>query len=510
MGIGYKHKGRRKSSSGAANIVNSDGLAVSDGGGHDVADVDDASSHQPQPLRRSPPRKAKAKYATIKNLKRVITRRDNAISKSKEDISLLVLNSKAAAKRGKKMKAVVKVAEHNIYMERKTSRITMKQLHEIHNRAMKEKDNEHNKELADLNKQLQEARELADDERRKAEQSEQRRIHEKAILKDKVRMERTRRSDALTLLKGEINKILKDAQENVTKDRAGMDAILAHQNSMAQKRIDAIINMSDREINVLKLDLAQKVTDEEALACELSEMQTACNEARKGKRKAEAAASAAKLASVRKSTRLANETESRKKAEDEATELGKKLAAIARDNGSSGNMPILSHMQKRQLKKVRANADNGKPGGGMVYPQWVMTTICELLTCGAAPSAIGKILKATYRVFYDEVPEDIPSINYIRRGRSVLAVFNETMSAMKLAIAESWDQLCTDATTRRQIPFTALIIGLLGDDSLEQVIVSSCILTDDETADAQAEGIIKKVRLYGSVRLSFLPFVFQT
>ena len=120
-------------------------------------------------------------------------------------------------------------------------------------------------------------------------------------------------------------------------------------------------------------------------------------------------------------------------------------------------------LQKRQLKKVRANAGNGKPGGGMVYPQWVMTTICELLTCGATPSAIGKILKATYRVFYDEVPEDIPSINYIRRGRSVLAVFNETMSAMKLAIAESWDQLCTDATTRRQIPFTALIIGLLGD-----------------------------------------------
>jgi hypothetical protein len=151
-------------------------------------------------------------------------------------------------------------------------------------------------------------------------------------------------------------------------------------------------------------------------------------------------------------------------------------------------------MQKQQLKKVHANANNGKPGGGMVYPQWVMATICELLTCGASPSAIGKILKAMYVVFYDEVPNDIPSINYIRRGRLVLSVFNETMSAMKLAIAESWDQLCTSATTHRQIPFTALIIGLLGDDSLDQVIVLSCIFTDDKTADAQAEGIIKTVR----------------
>lgn len=77
----------------------------------------------------------------------------------------------------------------------------------------------------------------------------------------------------------------------------------------------------------------------------------------------------------------------------------------------------------------------------------------------------------------------------------VLSVFNDTMSAMKLAIAESWDQLCTDATTRRQIPFTALIIGLLRDDSLKQVIVLSCILTDDESAVTQAKGIIDKVRL---------------
>ena len=506
MGIGYKHKGRRKSSSGAANIATSDGLAVGDGSGGRVADGEDDSAHQPLPLRRSPPRKAKD---VIKNLKRVVVRRDNRISKSKEDISLLVQNSKAAANRGKKMKAVVKSAEHNAYVERKTSRTTMKQLQEIHNRAMKEKDNKHNKEMLELKKQIEEARELVAEERRKAEQSEQARIDDRAKLKAEVRSERLMRSEALTRLKKEMNEILEAAQEASANDQAGMDAVLAHQKSVAQKRIDAIFAMSEREASVLQSQLAQKLSDEEALARELSEMRKSRNEARTGKRKAEAAATTAKSASVRKSSRLAVETESRKKAEDEATELGKKLAVVSREGDTSATIQILSHKQKRQLKKVRANAGNGKPGGGMVYPQWVMTTICELLACGAAPSAIGKILKATYRVFYDEVPEDIPSINYIRRGRSVLAVFNETMSAMKLAIAESWDQLCTDATTRRQIPFTALIIGLLGDDSLEQVIVSSCILTDDETADAQAEGIIKKVRLCGSVRLAFLSICFS-
>ena len=60
MGIGYIRKGSRRSSSGVADIVTSDGLAVLGDGGGGVADEDDASSHQPPPLRRSPPRKARA------------------------------------------------------------------------------------------------------------------------------------------------------------------------------------------------------------------------------------------------------------------------------------------------------------------------------------------------------------------------------------------------------------------------------------------------------------------
>ncbi len=61
----------------------------------------------------------------------------------------------------------------------------------------------------------------------------------------------------------------------------------------------------------------------------------------------------------------------------------------------------------------------------------------------------------------------------------------------------TWDQLCIDAKTRRQIPFTALIIGLVGDDGLYQVVMSSGILTDDETEATQAEGIVAKVRPSG-------------
>ena len=501
IGIGRIRKAGRKGPLGAADM-DMVLVAVSDGdGGLADDDADDASLPEQQLLRHSPPRKAKANPVyVIKSLKRAGSRKDIKISKSKAKVTALIKKGKTAAITGKKMQILTKNAAHDIYIERKTSRAICKRLTEHHNLEIKELKNRHADEVAELKKQIEEARELAEEGRRKAEQSEQQRIEEKATLKAEVRSERTRRSEALTRLKDEMNEILESAHEEFANDRAGMDAILAHQKCVAQNRIDTILAMSEREVNVLRSELAQKVGDELVLVTELSEMQSKCNEVRKEKRKVVAQLTAVKTTSRRKSSRLATERESRKAAEDEATELGKKLAAMSKDVDASESIPILTHMQKRQLKKVRANAENGKPGGGMVYPQWVMATICELLTCGASPSVIGKILKATYRVFYDEVPNDIPSINFIRGGRSVLAVFNETMSAMKLAIAESWDQLCTDATTRRQIPFTALIIGLLGDDSLDQVIVSSCILTDDETADAQAEGIIKKVRLYRSVR----------
>ena len=73
----------------------------------------------------------------------------------------------------------------------------------------------------------------------------------------------------------------------------------------------------------------------------------------------------------------------------------------------------------------------------------------------------------------------------------------ETVAAMKLGSADSWKQLWTDATTRRQIPFTALIIGLLAnEEDIDPVIVSSCIFMDDERSETQADGIVNKVSLF--------------
>ena len=63
-----------------------------------------------------------------------------------------------------------------------------------------------------------------------------------------------------------------------------------------------------------------------------------------------------------------------------------------------------------------------------------------------------------------------------------------------MARAATWDQLWTNATTWRQIPFTAVIIGLIGDDdTIDPVVVSSCIFMENEKSDTGATGIVTKV-----------------
>jgi hypothetical protein len=99
-----------------------------------------------------------------------------------------------------------------------------------------------------------------------------------------------------------------------------------------------------------------------------------------------------------------------------------------------------------------------------------------------------------YETLYGEKPDELPSVNFVRGCRVVVQVIGETVTAIKLGEAETRKQLWTDATTRRQIPFTALIIGILGDENdIDPVVVSSCIFMEDERAETQADGIMDKV-----------------
>ena len=124
----------------------------------------------------------------------------------------------------------------------------------------------------------------------------------------------------------------------------------------------------------------------------------------------------------------------------------------------------------------------------------VVLLCCELLVAGVPPSAIPKSIMTIYNCLYGENPRQVPSKNFVRQCRSVVEIVGETIVAMKLASAPSWDQTNYDATSRRQNAFQCLIVSVMGANNvLESLVVSSCIFLIDETAETTIDSLFDKV-----------------
>jgi len=150
----------------------------------------------------------------------------------------------------------------------------------------------------------------------------------------------------------------------------------------------------------------------------------------------------------------------------------------------------LERMQTIQLQ-IKKERPLGR-GGGSRWPVHVVLLICEFLVNGTPPSAIRKNIQSSSAYFTGKeiVP---PSVNFIRQCRTVLQNMNEALSALRLGKAESWHQLFTDGTSRRQIAFQNLVIALMENGELDPVIVSSCMVVKDETSENQVKSILDTV-----------------
>ena len=102
---------------------------------------------------------------------------------------------------------------------------------------------------------------------------------------------------------------------------------------------------------------------------------------------------------------------------------------------------------KLSLKKTR----KGRRGGGMRWPLWVVKVVCELLIISAMPSTIPKILVTLYEQLTGELPDEVPSLAFIRQTRLVVQYLGQFLIADKLGWRKTWDQVGMDATTRRHV-----------------------------------------------------------
>jgi hypothetical protein len=133
---------------------------------------------------------------------------------------------------------------------------------------------------------------------------------------------------------------------------------------------------------------------------------------------------------------------------------------------------------------------------GACWTLWVTKVCCELLVNGSPPSAIPSSIGTLFAMLYGKEPKKIPSLPYVCQCCVLIQIISETITAMKLDVCPTCAEIFFDATTQRQVPFLAFVISLMGDgpESINPIIVLSCIVLEDETSETHVDGIVSKVR----------------
>jgi len=125
-------------------------------------------------------------------------------------------------------------------------------------------------------------------------------------------------------------------------------------------------------------------------------------------------------------------------------------------------------------KEIKLEKTIGRRGGAGRWPVHVVLLICELLAIGNPPSAIPPTMQVTHAAFRGCELKELPTVDFVRKCRTVLENLNLMLAGKRLGDALSWHQLFTDGTTRRQIAFQNLVIGIMDEDGkFDSVIASS-------------------------------------
>ena len=112
---------------------------------------------------------------------------------------------------------------------------------------------------------------------------------------------------------------------------------------------------------------------------------------------------------------------------------------------------------------------------------------------GTHPSAVPDNIQTSCAAFTGVEADKLPSVNFVRECQIVLQNLNKTLSALRLVSADTWHEVFTDGTERRQIAMQNLVVTLMEDGHLDAVIVSSCMYVENEASERCVDSIVETV-----------------
>ncbi len=144
--------------------------------------------------------------------------------------------------------------------------------------------------------------------------------------------------------------------------------------------------------------------------------------------------------------KLRNKIESRKAKEDELASMMKAFCQTKQELEVAKALLDSSHETRCRMKKEwDENVADGicTKGGSHCWPTSVVLMICKLLINGTAPATVPTNIQTIYETLYNEQPEELLLVNFVRECRLVVKVMCETMAAIKIASSSEWGQLWT-------------------------------------------------------------------
>ena len=122
--------------------------------------------------------------------------------------------------------------------------------------------------------------------------------------------------------------------------------------------------------------------------------------------------------------KLRKEVQTRRDKEDELVNVAKAFHRTKEELQIARALLETSRETKLHMKKEWEDSGCGKctRGGSGHWPTWVVLMICELLVNGTAPTAIPSNIQTFYKTLYQDKPQELPSVSFVRSFRVVVEV----------------------------------------------------------------------------------------
>ena len=93
--------------------------------------------------------------------------------------------------------------------------------------------------------------------------------------------------------------------------------------------------------------------------------------------------------------------------------------------------------------------------------------------------------------------QEFPRINFIWSCRTILQIIGETLAAYHISKVEQWDKIFYDGMCRRQTALQNLVIGVIYEERLRPLILSTYIILDIETSEKQVDAVLSTIVVCG-------------